>query len=129
MQIAIKKNSIYLLTVFGMAVILFSVIAWGRSNGEKQEQSLFLVQTAQSLQQGLGYFFHDQGRFPTASEFSNRQIMSSYLTTTPLNIPSGSCTSSFKYQQLSASKYRLDFCLPASSGSFNSGWNTLTGGT
>ena len=111
------------------AVVLFLAIVWGAGAGKQLAESAVVLQTAQNLSKGLTYFYNDQNRYPTASEFSDQNIMLDYFTIfPPEDYVSKNCPQSFVYKRADQADYSLAFCLPGASGSYAAGWNTLSGG-
>ena len=127
LKVFLLNNKFYLLTVLLMAVILFFAVLWGRANGQNQAQAKFVGGSVSNIKQALDNFYKDQGRFPTESEFSSRQVMINYLSTVPLpQIVSSQCTQSFIYSRPTFDSYQLKFCLPSVYGTYKSGWNSIS---
>lgn len=117
--------------IFGslcLAAVLLLMIFWAVSNGQKAAQAAIIIQTVQQAQKALNYFYQDQNRYPSALEFSDQNAMLNYLTGFPLpEFVSAACAQTFDYKRASDSSYSLSFCLPADSGPYKSGWNTISG--
>lgn len=121
----------YILKMLGglvLAAVFLVLVLSGKNAGQNQAEAEIILKTAQSTQQALSYFYQDQSRFPTAAEFSDQNDMANYLSVFPLpNISSSFCSQSFVYKIVNDNSYSFSFCLPAASGGYRSGWNTLLG--
>jgi hypothetical protein len=86
--------------IVGAAVfICLLTIFFAFNSGKNRAQSKYVSQNAESLASGLDYFFQDQGRFPTAVEFSNPNIMRDYYSAYPVeDLVSKACPQCFLYQ-------------------------------
>lgn len=128
MALQLPKQIIQFLTVLAAAVILLLSLLWGAASGQKLAQSGAVAANAESLSKGLGYFYRDQDRFPSAAEFlDDKNLMLNYFNDFPAaNLPSAQCPSSFVYQRPDVQSFKLNFCLPAAWGNFPAGWNQLT---
>lgn len=123
----IKTNLWQYVTVLSLAVILVFSLIFGVRNGKYKAQAEVSLANAQTLKQGMALFHQDQDRFPTNVEFANNLVMTEYFSSFPAkNFVNPTCQQSFVYKPLSFQKYELQFCLPASLGSFVKGWNKLT---
>ena len=110
------------------AVVLLWAIFGGLSQGQKISQSQIITQTAKNVAAALNYFYQDQNRYPSATEFADQNLMLTYMTNFPLpNYPSSSCSQSFVYKRADAGSFQLSFCLPTAEGSYQAGWNTISG--
>jgi hypothetical protein len=78
------------------------------------------------LQRGFQYFYNDQGRFPTALEFSDTNLMRSYMTNfPPQQFVSGPCEKSLEYKSATSQTYELQFCLPKGKSGWPAGWSVV----
>ena len=110
------------------AVVLLLVIFSGIGMGKKIAQAAITVQTSKNVVVALQYFYRDQNHYPTAVEFADQNLMLNYMSNFPLpDYPSSNCSQSFVYKRADAGSFQLSFCLPSSSGVYQSGWNTISG--
>jgi hypothetical protein len=110
------------------AVILLLAVFLGASAGKQLATSETIIQTAQNLSAGAQYFYNDQNRYPTASEFADQNTMLNYFNVfPPQNFVSKNCSQSFVYKRTDDSNFSLSFCLPGAFGAYQSGWNTISG--
>jgi hypothetical protein len=110
------------------AVVLLLAVVWGAANGKKIAQAKILIQTSQNTISAMQYFYQDQNRYPTATEFENQNLMLTYFTNFPLpDYPSSSCSQSFIYKRPDLAVFTLSFCLPTTEGGYGVGWNTING--
>jgi hypothetical protein len=108
------------------AVVLLLAIFWGASAGQQLAESTAISQTAQNLVSGLKYFYKDQNRYPTATEFADQNTMLNYFTVfPPENFVSKNCTQNFIYKRTDVTDFSLSFCLPKAVASYQAGWNTV----
>jgi len=121
----IPKKIIQLLTVLAAAVVLLLVVFAGIQTGKNRAQSLVAAGNTKELTKGLGYFYGDNGRFPSAAEFQdNRNLMLNYFNVyPPAQLPLGKCPSSYTYQRPTPQTFKLQFCLAAGWNGYNAGWN------
>ncbi len=111
-----------------MAAVLLLIIFWGINNGKVLAQAAVVESTGKSVSSALQLFYQDQGRFPSALEFSQQNVMLNYLTSFPLpEFVSQTCSQTFVYKRVSNSEFALSFCLPTATSGYNKGWNTLKG--
>ncbi len=128
MNLVFSKKILATLSSLLLAVILFAVLMWGIGKGKRQSEAELIVQNTQAIQESLEFFFRDQNRYPSALEFSNLNIMSSYLNPyPPLKFVSKSCNETFDYKRPSQAVYQLNFCLPMATKGFKQGWNSVSG--
>ncbi len=121
------------LTAVGLvAVILLYVTYSGIRSGSTDAKSEVVLANAKTLAEGINYFYEDQDRFPSDEEFSNADVMSSYIEGyPPINIFSGACigneqdNSTYSYFSLNEKSYELSFCLPSEIGGYKAGKNTV----
>jgi type II secretory pathway pseudopilin PulG len=110
------------------AVILLLAVVWGVANGKKIAQAKILIQTSQNAISALQYFYQDQNRYPTATEFENQNLMLTYFSNfPPPDYPSSNCSQSYVYKRPDPAIFTLSFCLPTVEGGFKVGWNTING--
>ena len=111
-----------------MAVVLFWSIFSGINVGHKVAQSKAISQTAKNLNLGLQYFYSDQNRFPSATEFADQNTMRNYFSVfPPADFISSNCSQSFVYKRINEDSFQLNFCLPLANGAHQAGWNTVNG--
>ena len=107
--------------IFGLVVIQ------GWRQGQILAQNQMLVAEAVETQLALKYFFADNGRFPTAEEFTDANALGRYLNTFPLEYPqSNACPQNFIYKRLNSDAYEFSLCLPANYQNYPKGWNKLS---
>jgi type II secretory pathway pseudopilin PulG len=113
--------------IVALLIILAVLGFWGWSNGLAASRSKAIVKDAKSIQQGFEHFHADQNRYPTTDEFTDANLMRSYLSNfPPQNFPNKVCPKSFDYYNPSPQTYELRICLPKAASGYNQGWNTLT---
>lgn len=112
--------------IITVAVLLFVSLWLGLSSGKNKAQLAYVTATSEVLDRGLGYFYEDQDRFPTAAEFGNPEVMLQYFTAYPFaQLKSETCSESFIYRRVSQTNFALDICVPTSGNNFRKGWNVL----
>ncbi len=122
-----NKIKILLSSLIAAVVLLLAVVG-GVNNGKKIAQAKILIQTSKSAASALQYFYQDQNRYPTATEFENQNLMLSYFSNFPLpNYPSSACSQSFVYKRADPAAFSLSFCLPVASSGYQAGWNNING--
>lgn len=127
MVVNFKKIWLILSSLAAAAVLLLAILL-GANSGRTAAQAQIIAQTASNLSSGLNYFFSDQNRFPTATEFSDQNLMLNYFSTwPPVDFGTGACSQSYIYKRVSANSYQLSFCLPQATGKFQQGWNSVNG--
>lgn len=123
-----KTNLKIVLSSLCVAVVLLLVIFQGLNKGKQAAQAQIIAQGAQNLAAGLKYFYNDQNRFPSATEFADQNIMLNYFSAfPPTNFVSAACSQSFIYKRISQTNFQLNFCLPRGVGGYNDGWNMING--
>jgi len=118
------------LTVVVAAVILLWLLSSAYQNGKLYAQSEVVLKNANILTQGLEYFYDDQNRYPTLSEFTdpeNTAAMLNYFSFFPApDVVSKNCQRSFLYKHDGPRSYQLNFCLPGAISGWPAGWNQTT---
>ncbi|MBI5529874.1 MAG: hypothetical protein HY918_00015 [Candidatus Doudnabacteria bacterium] len=112
-----------------VAAVLLLAVVLGLSAGKNLAQAETVAASAQSLAKAFEYFYNDQGRFPTAVEFTNQNVMLNYLS--GYNLPSFTskiCSDSLQYKKALNGGYVLDFCLPTAARNYAKGWNKIQSG-
>lgn len=110
------------------AVILLWAIVSGNANGKNLAQANAVVVASQNISSALMYFYKDQGRFPSPTEFAQSEIMLNYLSSFPLpQFVSKTCSETFVYKRTDPNAFVLNFCLPEGVGNYQKGWNSITG--
>jgi len=118
------KNLVPGLTVLVATVLLLWVIFSGLTSGKTKAQGETILRNAGAVAEGLDFFYNDQNRFPSNSEFADTGIMLTYFTKfPPVKLSSKNCPEIYAYKNLSAKSYELDFCLPKEIENFSGGWN------
>ncbi len=114
------------LGVVALILIVAVLLSW--VSGTKAGKSIVVLKDAAAARDGLHFFYNDQGRYPSVTEFQDRNLMLGYFSSYPLpNITGGKCSQTFKYNSpLSVQSFQLDFCLPKASQGFVAGWNKIT---
>ena len=114
------------MAVISLTAVLLLGIFFGIKQGKALAQAGAVLADVRELGKGLDIFFTDQNRFPSQPEFSDSDILLTYFTSVPKNIPdSSACAENFSYNRLSAAGYVLDFCLAADLGQYHKGWNRI----
>lgn len=126
-NLPVKKSSRSLIGSLLLAVVLFLVIFFGISAGQKQAQASAIYNTAQNVLLALKYFNQDQNRYPTATEFQDQNIMLSYLNVFPLpEYTNKTCSSNFQYKKNGTTDFQLAVCVPTNVNGLSAGWNIFT---
>ncbi len=114
-----------------VAVILIYSTYSGITSGITDGKSHTVLANAKTIAQGLKYFYDDQNRYPSREEFSDLNLMRSYITGyPPLAIAGGACLENaelggFDYYSLDFKTYELRFCLPGAIDNFKPGINSV----
>jgi hypothetical protein len=125
-SVVFSKKVLATLSSLVLAVVLFMVLMWAMNKGKRQAEAELIIQNTQAIQESLEFFFRDQNRYPSALEFSNLNIMNSYLNPyPPLKLVSKSCNETFVYKRPAPVVYQLNFCLPIATKGFKQGWNVI----
>jgi len=116
-------------TVTCMAVIFIYTIQHAFSGGRTDAQAEAVFKESQELSKALDFFYNDQGRFPSAFEFtesSDKNILKVYTEHfPPKQVRSQTCTESFRYERMTPKSYKLLVCISARVEGLVRGWNTL----
>ncbi len=108
-------------------IILVSLIFIGLGRGRALARAIVTFENAKQIKLAVNYFFSDNNRYPTVSEFSDPAVMNSYLSNFPAALPASPlCPQSFAYKQLAPNSYQLNFCLDAGTKGYSKGWNGET---
>lgn len=102
-----------------LAIVFFifaSLTVWGFFSGIAQGRSMATLKSVTNIAGALGYFYADQGRYPSAHEYYDLKILTFfYLKAMPRpEDASGICSSyprDFEYYQTSPQNFFLKFCL------------------
>lgn len=120
---ALVQNAI----AFIILVLLVLCLWFGFSAGRDIARSTYTLKTVASIQQGLDYFYSDQGRYPTKAEYDNQQLMNMYLTSfPPRSFMTKNCSPHIGYSSFRQLSFALEFCLPRSRNNLIKGKNTVT---
>lgn len=113
-----------------MAVIFIYSMQLAVARGRIQAKAEAIASESQELLKALDFFYNDQGRFPSAFEFTERQdknILKAYTENfPPKQISSRTCTESFRYERVTQKSYKLLVCAPVATGDLAQGWNTFS---
>lgn len=112
-------------------VLLVASIAWGSYSGYRVGQSKATLVQASNLNDALRFYYQDQGRYPSADQFYNKNILTAFSYMDGLPKPestSGECSDykDFYYSQTSPQKFALTFCITRSAEGFSKGVHTIT---
>lgn len=109
-----------------LGVILLLVSVWGWSNGVRAAKSKRVAKDAEAIAAGFAEFYKDQNRYPSTDEFSDRNLLRSYITNyPPQDHWTPNCPQSFDYYNLSSTSYELRFCISKAVMGYQEGVNTL----
>ncbi len=104
--------------------ILIGCVFIGFNKGLALSRSIVTFENAKQLKIAVNYFYNDNNRYPTVSEFSDGAVMNSYLKNFPSQLPaSAACAQGFAYKQISPNSYQLNFCLDSGTQGYGKGWN------
>lgn len=107
------------------AVLLLLALLSGLHTGRQRAAGLVVLQNLDQIGKGLSAFQADQDRYPSAFEFSDRNVMSSYFNVFPPAIVPAGCQQDFVYQNPTPASFVLQFCLPVAVGGFRAGWSQV----
>ncbi len=128
MDLKLPKKTKNILSSLAVAAVFLLAIILGISRGQTEAQAQIVVQTAQNTGRALQFFYQDQNRYPTVSEFGDQNTMLNYLSSFPLpDFVSKNCSQSFVYKQIGDQSFQLDFCLPTPASTYQAGWNVMNG--
>jgi hypothetical protein len=107
------------------AIVVLGVL-WGVVAGRRAGQGQAVLAQAETLTAGLDYFYSDNNRYPSATEFQDRNLMLHYFSAYPLPvIKSRGCPQAFAYSSPNTKTYELRMCLPRAAKGFQRGWNVI----
>ncbi len=127
MEIELQPNYVRLTVLFLVAFFVFLSGWFGfRAGRDLAKGNLTLSQT-NALLVGLKYFYSDQDRYPTPTEFNSQDSMGLYATRLPVTIPvSTPCPLVLTYNTFNQRSFKLDYCMPRGFGGVTKGLHTLT---
>ncbi len=109
-----------------LAIITVLVLLWGWSNAVASSRSKAVLKDARAITQGFKYFYNDQNRYPSTGEFTNSNLMRSYINNFPPQTFSSSvCAKSFDYYNATPKTYELRICLLKATEGYKAGWNVF----
>lgn len=115
----------YAAGIIGTALVVL-LLWWAFRNGQYAGQSRQTAKDANSIRQGLEYFYQDQNRYPSTDEFLDENLMRQYLSGfPPKQFPSPTCRATFEYVNQFRNDYELRVCLSKGVSGFNAGWNII----
>ncbi len=115
-------NTLIILLALAIAGLLF----WTWTNGYKAAKSKTILKDANAMTQGFEYFLKDQNRYPTTGEFTDNNLMRTYISNyPPQTFPGGVCAQTYDYFSASPNSYELRFCLPKGMKGYQTGWNSV----
>ncbi len=122
-----KLQSIYVTAAFILFVLM---IIWGIFSGVALGKDQATYKNVETLNNALHYYFSDQDRYPTATQFNDQQILVPlYMSKMPqpVNV-SGICgeSSQFEYSQKNSQTFNLNFCLRKGAYGLSKGIHNLT---
>ncbi len=107
-----------------LAILAALVLWWGWDNAVKTARSKSVLKDAAVLTQGFKYFYTDQNRYPSTGEFTDSNLMRSYMSNfPPQNFATTACAKSFDYYNANPKIYELRICLPKAVSGYKAGWN------
>jgi len=114
------------LVVLVVAFVLFGLSAlFGIASGISYGKAEATYAYASRINQALGFYKNDQGRYPSVDQFYNQRILiPNYLSDLPSpQDVSGACSNyqSFAYAQTDPQTYSLIFCLTQNANGLKSG--------
>jgi hypothetical protein len=128
MNFQVSKKMRSLIGSLAAAVILLVVIFWGAGSGQKQAEAQTVISAAKSTVSALQFFYQDQNRYPSATEFLDQNVMLNYLSSFPLpQLVSNACSQTFVYKKITENSFQLNFCLPVAEQGYQQGWNVING--
>lgn len=120
----ISGNLVQNIIIGFLFVIWVFVMGLGLRNGQYAAQGRYISKTVTQVLAGLKYFYSDQGRYPTESEFANSDVMIVYIFPfSLLQFTSGNCSGSFFYGQDTIQTFRFMVCVPTDFANLRSGIN------
>ncbi len=125
LQSKIFQNIFILFLVILLALLLW----WGWNNGTQAAESKTIIKNAEVMTQGFDYFYKDQNRYPTTGEFTEDNLMRTYIANyPPQNFTSETCKATYDYFSASPQTYELRMCLPKAVNGYQEGWNRISVG-
>jgi hypothetical protein len=117
------QNSIVVVVL----IILTLCVWYGFRAGRDIARTRVTATNVASIQQGLEFFYHDQNRYPSLTEYEDSKLMDIYFNNfPPEHFMYETCTPSYQYSTFRQLSFALDFCLPRSMGALVKGKNTIT---
>lgn len=127
MEIHIQPNHIR--TIILSVVVFFLALSsyFGFSAGRDLARSQLALDQTTAVLQSLGYYFADQDRFPSQTEFSDINAFGPYLSAVPLrSIVSKQCPTPAVYDTLNKRTFTFSYCLPRAFRDQSAGRHTVT---
>lgn len=113
MEIQIQPHYIRNAVIALILVILATISFFGfRAGRDLARADLAVKQTAATMK-ALDYFFSDQDRYPTATEFGDPQTFGIYLSQVPIPlVASKQCPRPLAYSTFNQRTFVMRYCLP-----------------
>lgn len=124
----LKQNLINHFIVFLVFCFAVLLVSRGILNAKLAKQSQTTAANAQTVSQGMRFFFKDFERFPQALEYESASVMRDYFTQfPPKEFISSGCPQTWVYSRPTPENFELNFCLQKDAGDFARGWNKISG--
>lgn len=119
---------IELLVVIAIIALLASVVMLSLSNARQKSRDAKRVADIKEIANGMELYFNKNNTYPAsfATLVSDGDLATAPVAPAPQD---GSCTvaqNTYTYTMISASSYKVTFCLGAVTGGFAAGTHTLT---
>jgi hypothetical protein len=123
------RNKIVQYGLAGLALLIALLSVRGAwHNGQARAKSMVTLADAAQVNTALGYFFSDQGRYPSTLEFSSQDSFGVYLNPfPPRQLTASECPSTLQYRNPNSSQYALYACLAKSANGRPAGWSQVAG--
>jgi hypothetical protein len=97
-------------------IVLLTSLAGFRAGRDLAKADVTLKQV-DVLMKGLDYFYNDQDRYPSATEFEDKSALGTYVSSLPVNqVTSTQCGVTLAYDTFDERAFTLSYCLPRGAG-------------
>ncbi len=127
MNISLPHISWQVVILSLVVLFLIAAVFFGFRSGQALAQAERISQQKKQVEIALGYFYSDQGRFPSTVEFLDRGAFGLYIDSFPVpQVLSSECAKSLQYQANSSKEYSLTLCSPAAASGVLKGITKVT---
>lgn len=127
MDIQIQPGYVRGAVIAIILLILFLTSFFGFRAGRDLAKSTLTLQQVQGVLQGLDYFYSDQDRYPSPTEYESKGVMAWYLSPIPVpGVVSKQCPTTITYDTFDERAFTLRYCLPRATAGQAAGAHQLT---